>query len=162
MHRFSSFWTFWKPFDPIQNLRGVTFWIFNFWQKRGHPNIGLWPQYKVYSVNSVCCCFSSNNKHLIVPGKKLIKGFIFQRDFISNRNHPWSHRRCKLMCTLKRHLSLAAAAVKKANNWAICAGPKTATKKLTGLFFLDCNYYFRQPDARCCCYNMLPFSVSVL
>ena len=32
MHRFSSFWTFWKPFDPIQNLRGVTFWIFNFWQ----------------------------------------------------------------------------------------------------------------------------------
>ena len=30
MHRFSSFWTFWKPFDPIQNLRGVTFWIFNF------------------------------------------------------------------------------------------------------------------------------------
>ena len=100
--------------------------------------------------------------YLIVPGKKnLIKGFIFQPDFISNRNHPWSHRRCKLMCTLKRHLSLAALAVKKANNWAICAGPKTATKKLTGLFFLDCNYYFRQPDARCC-YNMLPFSVSVL
>ena len=32
MHRFSSFWTFWKPFDPIQHLRGLTFWIFNFWQ----------------------------------------------------------------------------------------------------------------------------------
>ena len=32
MHRFSSFWTFWKPFDPIQHLRGLTFWILNFWQ----------------------------------------------------------------------------------------------------------------------------------
>ena len=32
IHRFSSFWTFWKPFDPIQNHRGVTFWIFNFWK----------------------------------------------------------------------------------------------------------------------------------
>ena len=32
MHRFSSFWTFWKPFDPIQHLRGITFWILNFWQ----------------------------------------------------------------------------------------------------------------------------------
>ena len=42
MHRFSSFWTFWKPFDPIQNLRGVTFWIFNFWQKRGHPRDYPW------------------------------------------------------------------------------------------------------------------------
>ena len=38
MHRFSNFWTFWKPFDPIkiQNLRGITFEFLTL-AKWGHP-----------------------------------------------------------------------------------------------------------------------------
>ena len=43
MHRFSSFWTFWKPFDPIQHLRGLTFWILNFWQN--WATLGIYPSY---------------------------------------------------------------------------------------------------------------------
>ena len=49
MHRFSCIWTFWKPFDPIEHLRGITFFRLNF-------DTFLWTRPYICKISSTIGC----------------------------------------------------------------------------------------------------------